>query len=281
MGLFVAAMLDNPEAQREVVALWGDTYQPGMTHRELVAATMPPRPAAPMLLTEAWDQVAHEAGVWIAAQTGDSPPDTATDDLFTGMSAADIPEIEDVPLVDAAPDAMVAAYKPGMSHSSSSRSSTYLSDREHQQRIDAARRSAEKRRKAREDQARKRMMAPRHYRDGSVAPTEFQEAMGIFAQRGVRGEDLEKDPETGHLRGKNSAAQQRFAQAINDSGYDVTLFADGSGVARRGSHAILLSNPKSNDWSMGAMRMERPQKPKKARKAKELPRAWGRKKKRR
>lgn len=236
MNVLFAAAHGNPQAQQRMIDSWSAAYQPGMGQAQMIEAVMPPRPTAPRVDVETWDAVAHEIGLWVRNQEGEPANPDAPDDIdLSAFEAA--PEVEDVPFD---PPVAVTAATPGMSRSYPRSGSSWLTEREHQQRVEAGRRSAERRRKAEVLRAAKKA-ARRRARDQSVSQTDFQRGMAILNRNGVRGADLTDT--NGSLAGKSSEAHERLLNSVAEAGYSISTFEDGSGSARRGNHVLKFGAP--------------------------------------
>ena len=258
MNMLTAAVLGNAEAQKALVESWKAAYKPGMTRDELVAAAFPPRPPGPMAATQAWDAAAHEADGWLANQNGmppppEGPPETPPAKVRSGVT---IPE--EIPLLtaDEAKAAKIAAA--GMK-SGGANGSTTLSERQHQQRRDAARISAERRRKNREQERLQRSMQVKK-RAGNVRSSDFQEAMTTFARNGVRGADMTQG--NSYVSGNGSDAHERLLNSAHEMGYEINTFEDGSGFMKKGGHVVQLGAPandaeRGSSWSGDGVRLAR------------------------
>lgn len=282
-----AAVLGNAEAQQALVKIWKAAFTPGMTRDELAAATLPPRPTDSMAATEVWDAVVHEADVWLANQNGTEPPvEGEPETPNPPVRPVEVPAI--VPLVDPAqPAARTAAS--GM-RSGGKGGSSILTEAEHRQRRDAARISADRRRKQREQERRQRAMKLKKRADG-VMTSDFQEAMSAFSRNGVTGRDLTQG-NNGYVRGNDSGAHERLLNSAHESGYEIQTYADGSGFAKKGGHTIQLGSPGDGSrWSGDGVRLdqgdprqpggryrtpyEKPKKPKAPKKPPRWRSAWG------
>lgn len=249
-----AAVLGNPEAQQALVKIWKAAFKPGMTRDELFTATLPPRPAAPMAAVEVWDAIAHEADVWLSNQNGTEPPaEGEPEEPNPPARTMDVPAI--VPLVSeggAQPEAKTAAS--GM-QSSNKGGSSILTDREHQQRRDAARISAERRRKLREQKRNERAMKVKKRARG-VESSDFQEAMAVFGRNGVSSKNLTQG-NNGYVSGNDEGTHERLLNSAHEMGYEINTFKDGSGFIKKGGHVVQIGAPQTGggSWSGDGVRL--------------------------
>ena len=247
-----AAVLGNPEAQQALVAVWKAAYQPGMDRDTLISATLPERPEGPIAAVEVWDAVVHEADMWLANQNGTEPPAEGEPET-PNQPARQVVVPQIVPLENPEPGARTAAA--GMSKSGARSGSSILTEREHQQRRDAARISAERRRKQREQDRLERAMKPKKRAKG-VTSSDFQEAMASFGRNGVRGQDLTQGI-NGYVSGNDDAVHERLLNSAHEMGYEINTFEDGSGFIKKGGHTVQIGAPQNGGgrWSGDGVRL--------------------------
>ena len=266
------AAIGDEAARDSVIEGFKLAYDDEILTEDFIAKVMPPRPEGPMALVEAWDLIREEAKLWLPVYTFEkdaskrNPGKTMPNRPNAEMDAipASKPNAEEVVT---APEAMVAAsgsYKPKYR-------AKPLSRKQWQQRVDAARISADRRR-----------AAARAEKDAEGDGDGDGEGGG--GGKGKKGKKLtqkqRRNRETGRLlktlqrhsldeskvhndgkgrvSGKSIGLHVGMLNALNEAGWDVKTMPDGSGTAiSPEGQKLILDAPKraergkANPWMPG------------------------------
>ena len=284
------AVTGDPVAMQSVVDGFLQAYDDEVSSEDFIKRVLPPRPEGPMAMVDAWDAVRDEARSWLPShaveldqsnlvQPGQPVPEPEPSAAEKAAELTDEPiDDGDEPTIEvdengepvtasAASDAKKkyeaahARYR-GRVNKRRKSGQRSLSHEQWQQRVDAARISAERRRKARaaEKAAKKKGKGEGEKKKKKPTQKELkaQETGKLLKtfQRHSVGEGSINRAKDGTVTGKTNGNHVGLLNALNEAGWTVNTYADGSGIATSAEgQKLKIGAPKrkknANPWARG------------------------------
>ena len=269
------AATGDPAAMQSVIEGFKLAYDDDILTEDFIKKVLPPRPEGPMSLVEAWDLIREEAKLWLPVYTFEKNIDMRTQtktmpnrpsvDMATAPASPQGAEVKVG--VDEDPEAVTAGSNSAAwsrSRSRRRRGGRNLSHEEYMQRVNAAKKSAEARRKNKASgdgegdgegggggkKGKKLTQKERRNREtGKLLKT---------LQRHSLDESKVNNDGKGRVSGKSIGLHVGMLNALNEAGWKVTTMPDGSGTAvSPEGQKLTLDAPKraqrgrANPWMPG------------------------------